>query len=87
MPKHRCLVLIPDTLGGRYDYDVEAASSIEAAWIALQRHHEPVADAAIITVILDGHELRTFEYVEHNAKQITYRHRAGVVRAGGTAEE
>ena len=82
VPKRRCLVLIPHPRSGNYDYDVEATSSMEAARIALDRHHGPVLDDAVITVILDGHGLRTFDYVEHNARQPTYRHRVGAVRAG-----
>jgi hypothetical protein len=81
VPKRRCLVLIPHAQGGLYDYDVEAASSMEAARIAPDQHRETVADDAVITVISDGHGLRTFDYVEHNARQPTYRHRAGAVQA------
>jgi hypothetical protein len=79
---HICIVLIPDPRGERYDYDIDAASSMKAARIALQRHHEPVPDSALLIAIIDGHSLRTFDCVEHNAKQPTYRHRAGTVRAG-----
>ena len=81
MPKRRCLVLIPHPHSGNHDYDVEATSSMEAARIALERHHEPVLDDVVITVIIDGHGLRTYDCVEHNARQPTFRHRAGTVRA------
>ena len=49
--------------------------------MAPDRHHELVAEDAAITVIIEGHGLRTFDDVEHNAKQPTYPHRAGAVRA------
>ena len=72
VPKRQCLVLIASPRGGQWDYDVLAASSMEAARMGLERHGQPVADDAVITVIIDGHGLMTYDWPEHNAKQPPY---------------
>jgi hypothetical protein len=46
--------------------------------MSLERHGQPVADDAVITVIIDGRWLKTFDHVEHNARQPSYRARASV---------
>ena len=76
----RCLVLIRHC-----EYELFAASSMEAAAEALRRHEsgEKVADETIITVIVEGKSLLIRDAAEHNAKQPTYRHQAGVVRSHG----
>ena len=40
---------------------------MEAARLALDRHDQPVPDDAVITAIIDGHGLKTFDWPEHNA--------------------
>jgi hypothetical protein len=53
VPIRPCIAFIPSEISdGNHCYDVAAASSMEAAWNAMQRHGRPVADHAIITVIL-----------------------------------
>jgi hypothetical protein len=82
----RWLVLIPSAHGrGQYEYELFAASSMEAAAEALRRHesYEKVADETIITVIVEGKSLRIWDTAEHNAKQPRYRHWAKVVRSHG----
>jgi hypothetical protein len=75
-----CLVLIPAPSGGHHPYELEAASSLAAAAAALRLHPKPVPDDAIITVILGGISPLLWNAPERNAKQPTYRHRAGRVR-------
>ena len=81
MPLRPCTVFIPSKLSGNHCYDVGAASSMEAAWNAMQRHGRPVADDGIITVILDGRNSMLASYDTYNALRPTYRHTARAVRA------
>ena len=82
MPVRPCIVFIPsERSDGNHCYDVAAASSMEAAWNAMQRHGRPVADDVIITVVLDGRNSMLARYDEHNDLQPKYRHTARAVRA------
>ena len=53
---------------------------MEAAAHALEYNPRPVPDDAVITVIVNGKNPKTWDGPDHNAKQPTYRHTAGAVR-------
>jgi len=81
MPQCTCLVLIPNSTGKHHSYSVVAKSSAEAARKGLDAHPFPVPDDAIITVIADGQAPADAVDSHHNARQPTFWHRAGTVRA------
>ena len=77
MPVRPCIVFIPsERSDGNHCYDVAAASSMEAAWNAMQRHGRPVADH-----VPDGRNSMLASYDKYNALRPTYRHTARAVRA------
>jgi hypothetical protein len=76
-------VFIPHPAGGNCVYEVAASSSFDAARQAIaehEKHHPRLADEVVIRVVADGKGPAAFDYIEHNARQPNYRHRAGVLR-------
>src|SRR2546425_9541021 len=71
-----CLVEIPAPSGGNHPYEIEAASKLEAAAIALRLHTKPVADDAVITVIPEGMSPLLWNAPQINAQRRSYGYRS-----------
>jgi hypothetical protein len=81
------MVFIPHPAAGNCMYQVAARSSFEATRAAIAEHekHYPrrLADDVVVRVVVDGKSFAAWDYVEHNARQPSYRHRVGAVRHSG----
>jgi len=82
-----CSVEIPAPTGGHHPYEIEAASTLEAAAIALRLHTKPVVDDAVITVIPEGVSPLLWNAPWINAQRRSYRYRIARVRQWMRAAE